>query len=116
MRCFRSDFTLFLPPEAVIATALTTFTSDADLARFFEAHVVPSRIVIPLEPATWATTTAGGGTGAPINASIADGVSSGNVTTKVVTRDIVTDGGIVQLLDGPLLALPGRPAKRHIEL
>lgn len=90
------DFTLFLPPASVIATALSG--SSGDLSAFLDAHIVPQQISLSLAAQKFTTQA-----DAALNAA-AGWVSVGGVNATVLQRDVLTNGGIVQVIDRSLLA------------
>lgn len=93
----RADYTLFVPPEADIATALTTLT-DSALATYFDAHTLPQRLVLPLD-ATDFTSAAGGTLSVSIDgvSLVTNGQPGPVVGVPDAGRDILLDGGILQV-------------------
>lgn len=85
-----TDFTLFAPAEAAVSAALAL--SDSELLAFVNAHLVQGKHVV-LSDAAQTFTTVGGAT---IEASVL-GVVSGSVNATVVSRDVFSNGGVVQV-------------------
>ena len=85
-----TDFTLFAPAEAAVSAALAL--SDSELLAFVNAHLVQGEHVV-LSDAAQTFTTVGGAT---IEASVL-GVVSGSVNATVVSRDVFSNGGVVQV-------------------
>ncbi|KAI5475783.1 hypothetical protein MNV49_000834, partial [Pseudohyphozyma bogoriensis] len=92
------NFTLFLPPESALSSALTL--SDSALLAFVEAHLVQGSHVV-LSSAEQSLTTAAGGS----LVATASTVVLGDVSTNVTRRDVITNGGIVQAISASLISL-----------
>lgn len=94
---------MLVPPAADVSNAVNTL-SDSALASYFDAHTITQRVVLPANAETM--TTVGGGI---VRASL-DGVSAvtngrGGSVVGVTDagRDILLDGGVLQMLSGTLL-------------
>ncbi|KII85364.1 hypothetical protein PLICRDRAFT_178446 [Plicaturopsis crispa FD-325 SS-3] len=109
------NYTLLLPPQDALSEALSL--SDSALLAFMDAHVISgARVVLPAAGQNY-TSAAGGSVKISQTAGVdgsqtgvADGsqtavvggsqtgiVVAGSVEAKVTARDVLTDGGIVQV-------------------
>ncbi|ORY70621.1 hypothetical protein BCR35DRAFT_307918 [Leucosporidium creatinivorum] len=88
------NFTLFLPPSDALASALSL--KDDDLTAFVSAHLVPSRVLLSLETQDFSTVS-----DKALSAS-ATWVKVGSTNATITSRDILTNGGVLQLIDRSL--------------
>ncbi|KAL7409464.1 hypothetical protein BDY24DRAFT_436950 [Mrakia frigida] len=94
------DFTFFLPPNSALLTALS-LPSDG-LSDFINAHLVQNERIL-LTNNTKSYTTVGGGSLQGNKKWIS--VEGGRNAT-VLERDLLTTGGLIQLIDRSLYVFP----------
>jgi hypothetical protein len=100
----RADYTLFVPPAGAWTSALAL--SDAQLTSWIDAHLVPDRrLVLPPYYAPVSVALANGQT-LTTWTTHAEIVGTG-IAVNVIQRDVPTNGGLLQILDAPLLRPSG---------
>ncbi|GAA5899616.1 hypothetical protein JCM6882_001164 [Rhodosporidiobolus microsporus] len=88
------NYTLLLPPASAISSALSG--SDDDVTAFVHAHLVSDRVVLSSKEKTFTTQAGASVTATSLSLIV------GSVNATVTSRDVLTNGIIVQVIDRAL--------------